>query len=142
METKRCGRCLFVLATTDFHKAKREKSGLQSWCKSCRKEHKKEERKEYHRNRYHSNKDNYLDWMYVRKYGISLATFKELLEEQKGVCKICSLPCTSGRQLSVDHDHLTGKVRGLLCGNCNKGLGSFKDNINLLKKAMEYLNGS
>ena len=62
-----------------------------------------------------------------------------MLGDQKGVCKICKKVCTSGRALAIDHDHKTGLVRGLLCGKCNRGLGLFDDNVNLLLKAANYL---
>jgi hypothetical protein len=57
------------------------------------------------------------------------------------VCKICGKPETAinKKYLCIDHDHGTLKVRGLLCDNCNKGLGCFKDDIEALKKAIEYL---
>lgn len=84
---------------------------------------------------------------FKRRYGITLDTYNTMLEEQKGVCKICGNPPTgihsSGapHRLHVDHDHKTGKVRALLCQHCNRGLGYFKDNSDLLIKASEYLDG-
>ena len=59
--------------------------------------------------------------------------------DQAGLCGICKRPDSSGIKLSVDHCHQTGKVRGLLCGNCNRALGLFRDNINLLTNAVSYL---
>lgn len=58
-----------------------------------------------------------------RKYGITLAEYDQMLEEQHGVCAICGGADPSGRRLAVDHDHETGKVRGLLCTSCNTRLG-------------------
>ena len=55
--------------------------------------------------------------------------------EQHNLCKICS----KEKQLMVDHCHTTGKVRGLLCGKCNKGLGHFKDDIQVIKNIITYL---
>lgn len=61
--------------------------------------------------------------------------------QQSGLCGICGLPKTNTRKisLSVDHDHNTGKVRALLCHKCNRGIGMFGDNLNLLEKAVLYL---
>lgn len=73
-------------------------------------------------------------------YGLTLEKYNEMLTAQNGVCKICS--CKDDSRwgvLSVDHCHSTGKVRGLLCAKCNKGLGQFKDNVELLDKAKSYL---
>lgn len=79
---------------------------------------------------------------YSRKalYGLTDADFKRVLFAQGGICAICGGPPTQARKsLSVDHCHDTGKIRGLLCGSCNTGLGSFKDDKELLLKAHAYL---
>lgn len=75
-----------------------------------------------------------------RQYGISLSFYDDLFSVQFGKCKICNLE-TPGKPLHVDHCHTTGKVRGLLCTTCNRGLGHFKDNITNLEKAILYLKG-
>ena len=73
-------------------------------------------------------------------YGLTLEDFNKIYTEQKGCCWICGISQLElDKPLSVDHDHLTGKVRGLLCNNHNIALGLFKDNIDLLEKAIEYL---
>jgi len=84
---------------------------------------------------------------YLKKqYGITLDEYDPMLEQQKGVCAICgeketNLDTRTGRifELAVDHCHETGKVRGLLCTKCNTGLGAFKDSVELLNKAINYL---
>lgn len=70
-------------------------------------------------------------------YGIDRKTYEQMYQDQGGVCKICSQPCTQA--LAVDHDHETGEIRGLLCRACNTGLGLFKDNPALLQNALDYL---
>lgn len=74
-------------------------------------------------------------------YGITLEDYDEMLEWQGGGCAICGSPVGDGvgRRLSVDHDHETGEVRGLLCSRCNAGLGMFQDRQDLLLRAVEYL---
>jgi len=64
--------------------------------------------------------------------------YETLFKEQKGVCAICN-QVPKNRKLSIDHDHKTRKIRGLLCGRCNIALGFFKDNIFLLQRALNYL---
>jgi hypothetical protein len=77
------------------------------------------------------------------KYGLTANQFIALNEAQGGLCKLCSaFPTGRRKHLSVDHDHKTGKVRGLLCNNCNHGLGHFHDNPEILKKAIAYLAAS
>lgn len=73
-------------------------------------------------------------------YGLTPESYDGLLESQNNLCAICFSECKSGRRLSVDHDHITGKVRGLLCGNCNQGIGRFSDRPDLLASAIKYLN--
>lgn len=70
------------------------------------------------------------------RYGITEERYRELVAEQGGTCAICKEP--SG-QLHIDHDHVTGRVRGLLCGTCNRGLGMFKDDADNLRSAITYL---
>jgi hypothetical protein len=80
-----------------------------------------------------------------RKYGLTQQDFSRMLAAQNGVCKICKKRETKTdrtgkiQTLSVDHDHVTGKVRGLLCCNCNRMLGSAKDSTDTLRNAARYL---
>ena len=74
------------------------------------------------------------------KFGISPETYIEMLDKQNSRCAICGrhqeeLP----KRMAVDHNHDTGKVRGLLCGNCNTGIGNLRDSIDMLRKAIDYL---
>lgn len=78
----------------------------------------------------------------LSKFGLSLEDFDKIYKSQNGCCKICKIPeadLTSPSKLCVDHDHKTGKVRGLLCPICNHGLGNFRDNIEIIKEAIKYL---
>lgn len=80
------------------------------------------------------------DGIIRRVYGITLAEYEEKLKAQGGVCQICGKPDeVEGRRMAIDHCHKTGAVRGLLCGNCNRGLGNFQDSPELVAKAAEYL---
>jgi hypothetical protein len=82
------------------------------------------------------------DCQLQRHYGLSLAEYDDMLESQDNGCAICGKPPEeNGKRLSVDHDHETGKVRGLLCNCCNRGLGIFHDDIALMRDAIEYLEG-
>jgi hypothetical protein len=78
-----------------------------------------------------------------RNFKITLKDYEKMLEEQNGVCKICKNPETTKtlKNLSVDHCHNTGKVRGLLCRSCNVALGLFKDDIEIITNSIKYLKG-
>ena len=77
-------------------------------------------------------------------YGLTLKAYNELLEAQNFGCKICKAVVTDSirSNLSVDHNHKTNHVRGLLCGNCNRLLGYAKENQTILLRAIQYLKGN
>lgn len=74
----------------------------------------------------------------LRRYGLTLDDFAQLMREQDGKCAVCRLP-PGKRNFSVDHDHATGRVRGLLCASCNTGLGLFRDDVGNLLAAIKHL---
>ncbi len=76
-----------------------------------------------------------------KNYGMSLDDYNEMYEDQDGRCMICDRPERENKLLAVDHCHTTGNVRGLLCQNCNLGIGLLEDNIKFLKGAIKYLGG-
>jgi hypothetical protein len=83
------------------------------------------------------NKEVERDYSYRVKYGITLKDYNEMYTNQEGKCKICNLHYD---KLNVDHCHTNGNVRGLLCNTCNTGIGLLKDDISILKNAINYLN--
>lgn len=90
--------------------------------------------------------ERFKSYTLTRDYGINLDDYKRLLEAQNNLCAICGCPSGSekgnnngSKVLSVDHNHDTGKIRGLLCSACNKGIGSLMDDAKLLRKAADYL---
>ena len=74
------------------------------------------------------------------KYGLNSEQFDAMIAAQSNSCAICGDQMIGLRNRHVDHCHTTSKVRGLLCLPCNLGLGYFKDNIERLRKAIDYLN--
>lgn len=103
-------------------------------CRECAKRHQS--------NRYWKHKDvrnqGSVNIRRLKRYGITVAQYNELILKQNGVCAICK---TEGNKqsLSVDHSHETGKIRGLLCHNCNLAIGLCHDDIAILKASIEYL---
>ena len=76
----------------------------------------------------------------VRKYGLSVEDYESMLNTQDYKCKICGIKeYSKGKRLNIDHDHKTGKIRDLLCHNCNTALGHIDDNVETLKKMINYL---
>lgn len=154
---KICKDCKLLKSIEDFHKDAKSKDLHRNMCKKCdnirREKHKQDN---YELTKYHSRKNaakrrlkfpkkNRSD-MLLFKYGITLEQYNEMLRKQDNKCKICNKESymydnriKGFKNLAVDHDHKTGKVRGLLCDSCNHGLGNFRDNIDTLYNAMIYL---
>jgi hypothetical protein len=120
--------------SSDFYIVTKNKDGTpraHSYCKQCL----STRNKRWTVANPERTRDNVLKW----KFGISAAEYDERLQNQNGVCKICSKPNPDGKALAVDHCHGYGKVRGLLCSNCNTAIGLLKDDWVLLRKAAKYL---
>jgi Recombination endonuclease VII len=81
------------------------------------------------------------DGYYRRTFGILADEFDELLAKQGGGCAICGVKPERAASLHLDHDHVTGKVRAILCLSCNQGIGKFRDDPELLERAARYLRG-
>lgn len=82
------------------------------------------------------------NWVKARKakrVGITAQRFDEMMRNQGGVCAICHSTNKNGNALSIDHNHKTGKVRSLLCSNCNFGIGYFYEDISKMENALRYL---
>lgn len=129
---KRCGCCGIEKPLTEFHK---RGDGHQSYCKLCKIDH------------YNTNRESYdkafRKYNYKNAYGIKIEDYEKIFSEQGGLCKICGREQGSAgvRRLAVDHCHDTGIVRGLLCSNCNTGLGKLGDTVEGLMRAVNYIQG-
>jgi hypothetical protein len=157
---KICCSCKYIKEFSFFYKNKLSKDGYGSYCKECERI---KSLKYYHNNKTTKwNMDSILNGRKSQKYkyspgtkeykkttyllsvyGIDLDKYNELLFIQNNSCAICKKSENElNETLSVDHDHLTGSIRGLLCAHCNHGIGKFKDNIDNLKSAISYLEQS
>lgn len=128
---KNCSKCEQFKSLTEFGQYL---SGPQvgihySICKPCRRE---EGRK------WREGKDNMRNARLKYTFGITVETYEEMADIQDRLCAICKQP-GARTHLDIDHCHKTNEIRGLLCPNCNKGLGLFKDNPQLLTEALNYL---
>lgn len=145
---KICFKCSTRKPLDQFYYHAANKDKLLNKCKECtvkdttewgRKN--KQKRCTYGKSNYRKNRDGYIrDWRLKKDYNISLDEYNKIFESQKGKCFICDLhQALMKYKLCVDHDHKTGKVRGLLCRKCNSALGLFSDSKNKLMRAISYL---
>lgn len=126
---KTCIRCGVEQPLSNFPVDKHRANGLYPWCKTCKSAY----MRNYTRTKphYHRRKEA------LRRYGLSWVGYQRMVSEQQGLCAICGEEPKG--PLSVDHDHVSKKIRGLLCRSCNFGLGAFRDRIDLLAAATNYL---
>lgn len=131
---KRCTKCGEEKPKSEFYKQKTHKDGLRSQCKKCVNKHGKQYRK----------KDGFIEnrrkYTLKNNHKLTPEQYNELFEKQRGLCSICGGTPTRGKKwLDVDHNHKTGKIRGLLCGDCNRMLGLAKDSDQILILGALYL---
>lgn len=163
MVNKQCFKCKFIKEVSEFDKASKNTSGFTSWCKLCKRENRLERLKvegeiekernlaneSYHRNKHTKKKtiswimkdpQRYKNNNLKNRFGIDIDKYNKLLEAQDYKCKICGIhKDDEGKSLVVDHCHITGKIRGIICRKCNLGLGNFRDNLQFLENAKKYL---
>ena len=144
---KHCLKCDTIKNKAEFYIHK--KNGLSAYCKTCSKKQVKEYREnnpekikelkeKYKETRKEIRKPSERKYHLKTKYGITDLEYKEMYDKQNGNCLLCNKN-VEYKKLHIDHCHKSGRIRGLLCSNCNLALGNFKDNIEVLKKAIEYL---
>ncbi len=144
---KFCSKCNEVKPEMAYFKYKKSKDGLQVNCKICTYKNLKQWRKKnpdkvkkIAKTFRTQNENGYYNSFYKSKYKISFDYYNELVKKQDSKCKICGIDQSElDRRLAVDHCHETGKVRGLLCGNCNKGIGNLQESVMILESAITYL---
>ena len=138
---KICNKCKQEKVLSSFSKSSANKDGLTTRCKECDNIAKKAWSKNNPEKAYSSMRQNNLK----TKYKVDLDWYEKQFKKQDFKCAICEtkenivVGSKNALNFAVDHDHETGKVRGLLCNQCNRALGMFKDNLDVLKKAISYL---
>ena len=134
---KKCRSCGETSEHVPFSRNRLFKDGVDTICKKCK--------SEWGKSYYQKNKKSILlkqkKWNrkkdLKKKFNITLDQYGEMLNNQNGVCAICKRK--NKKTLAVDHNHSTGRIRGLLCGNCNWAIGLFLEDIGILTSAIEYL---
>ena len=149
-----CALCKRIKPVSDFYERKERKRGYSSRCKECKNLYGKTESAKKRRNeqrrlrrmefkKMHPELCRKLDRQrnLKRSHGITEEEYTEIYNKQGGKCAICLsvLPQVLAQRLFVDHSHVTGRIRGLLCAKCNFGLGNFKESERRLYAAIRYL---
>jgi len=124
---RRCPDCGVTKSLDEFYKSRKTKHGRSTYCKPC---HLRRGR-EFVKKKYGNTRHYHLK----QRFGIGAAEVDAMIEAQGGLCPICQKRAA----VHVDHDHKSGKVRAILCEPCNGGLGQFKDDPQIIRNAIAYL---
>ena len=129
----KCTRCGEVKALSEYHKRSSINRGHDSWCKSCK--------TIYRRGYFERNQEKEVARSRVKAWNNAniLITMDEYVEGCAKVDHCCEICGDNSQTLHVDHNHVTGKVRGFLCGSCNRALGLLKDSSSVIQKAFNYI---
>ena len=134
-----CSKCVSMKIFSEFHRCAGQPHGISYWCKECanrlaRVHH------AHHRANDAQFKVKARNCYTKRKYGLTLEQYTDRLAAQNFECGICGKFLDyKGHNTHLDHCHKTGKLRGFLCTNCNRGLGHFQDSVVNLENAQLYL---
>lgn len=162
---KTCKMCEQQLPLEQFRKHKLTKDRLNIWCNSCQISYQKEwvkqnpekanwrkrnpEKSKKARRAWEASNPEKVRGCWIKKYwphltgNEAIIEYQRLFEKQQGSCAICGLKeCSPTKRLAVDHDHVSGKVRGLLCDRCNRGIGYFRESIDIMSNGITYLKRS
>lgn len=127
MIARRCPRCGNKKPLEDFARNRSTRTGYGGYCKPCHNSVVNENRRKNHG----GNRSFWLN----RRYQVDAIQVEWMILQQGGVCALCG----AGKPEHVDHDHRARRLRGILCFNCNRGLGKFSDELELMSRAADYL---
>jgi hypothetical protein len=134
MTYKTCTVCNSSKHISEYHNRTSASDGKCYRCKSCD----AIARNKWRVNNIDRAKRSDREKLLKNRYNISLKEYETLLEKQNFTCAICRQQ-DSTKSLAVDHDHITGNIRGLLCSSCNRGLGLLGDSVEAIKDVLKYL---
>jgi hypothetical protein len=133
---KICSKCVLEKPLLEFYKDRTHKDGYSSTCKPCSLQTSRQWKKE--------NRERYKNYQLLKAYNITREQYNHLLKLQNNQCAVCEITqeqhtALFGKELAVDHDHKTGKVRGILCDKHNQALGFIGNDSEVLIRLFEYL---
>lgn len=135
-----CHKCDLEKLSSDFPIDSHRKNGIRTTCKKCHRVYANKTLKNWRAKNLEKMRPYYHAVDLKRNFNLTKEKYNEMLAGQSGSCAICKTGQENLRKrLSVDHNHFNGKIRGLLCNNCNSGIGFFQENSIALKNAAEYL---
>ena len=130
---KKCVKCNITKSNEDFYFKNKEKTHRGNVCKEC----KIKENHEWAKRLPQETKAKYRRTSHAKSYGLTLEAMNNYFQDAS--CGICNSKGTEKNILVLDHCHSTGKIRGVLCNNCNRALGLFRDNTDILESAIKWL---
>lgn len=135
VQTKICKQCKLEKPINDFYKPQQESKYNHVRCKICIDNSIKDKQKQYRFN----NKDKMQKYYIKRKYGISFEQKNQMIIDQNGQCASCGdILGINPRNICLDHNHINGKIRKILCKKCNAALGFMEENVEKILKLAEY----
>lgn len=145
---KKCSKCEKHKNLDEFYRDKRSSQGVSAWCVECQKNYfRTDPRRKTTLKKYRATERCKTQQKHAQrklhlktKFNMSVNDYENMMLKQNSNCAICGINQSEiSKKLCIDHCHQTGKIRGLLCNNCNSGIGMFNDSITLLASAKEYL---
>jgi hypothetical protein len=135
-DTKKCKVCGQTLRNDAFYRANNSRDGLDTHCKACRDTKNKKWRDPAHNPDIAAWHEKQRNKILMMQFNLTPADKLAILIFQHNVCAICKQPM---KLPNCDHDHKTGQIRGYLCPMCNRALGRFRDSLERLRAAVEYM---
>jgi len=137
---RRCPKCTKEVANTRYQRNKAKRCAASQRYYRKNKEMVYARTNQYRRDNPQKRRAWLRKWQLKTRYNLTLEDYETMVTDQGGVCAICGQPeSRKGHPLVVDHCHKTNAIRGLLCSQCNRGIGCLRDDPSLLTKAAEYL---
>jgi len=145
-DTRLCGTCKIIKPLSEYRYQNKSKGTKGYECNACTKIRSKEWRNknkekviEYRKQYSKTNKKIIKEYSLKNTYGITVEQHKQMFVSQNGRCAICNKQFIKSKDIHIDHNHITGQIRQLLCSHCNTAIGLLKEDTYILNNAIQYL---